>query len=161
MENISSNLIKELTLNSRQSDREISKKLKITQPTISRIRKKLEKEGIIEKYTLIPNLEKIGVEFVSFVNLEWKDYSQIEKMKEFNNFLKYDKRVLFSGSGEGFDGKTKMIITFHQNYRSYENFLKELRANWKDYIEGMDSFIISSNNIITNFDFNIINRLNE
>jgi DNA-binding Lrp family transcriptional regulator len=161
MNDIERKLIKELTQNSRNSDREISKNLGITQPTVSRVRKKLEKEKIIEKYTLIPNLEKMDIDFVTFITLQWKDFSKTKKMQEFNQFLKHDKRVLFSASGEGFDGKTKIIMTFHRNYISYEIFLRELRANWKDYIESMDSFIVSSRNIITNFDFNIINRMDE
>ena len=110
---------------------------------------------------MVPNLEKIEIDFVTFITLQWKDFSQTKKLREFSDFLKYDKRVLFSASGEGFDGKTKIIMTFHKNYHSYELFLRELRATWKDHIESMDSFIVSSSNIITNFDFNIINRMNE
>ena len=161
MNEIFKNLLKVLTENSRQSDREISKKLNVTQPTISRTRKKLEKEGIIENYTIIPNLEKLNIEFVTFITLQWKDYSQVEELKKFNHFLKYDKRVLFSAPGEGFENKTKIIMTFHKNYHSYELFLREIRANWKDHVDSMDSFLVSTNNIITNFDFNIINRLDE
>ncbi|MBU1854909.1 MAG: hypothetical protein KKF89_04260 [Nanoarchaeota archaeon] len=69
--------------------------------------------------------------------------------------------MLFSAPGEGFEDKTKIIMTFHKNYRSYELFLREIRANWKDYVESMDSFLVSTSNIITNFDFNIINRIDE
>ncbi|MBU0471524.1 MAG: Lrp/AsnC family transcriptional regulator, partial [Nanoarchaeota archaeon] len=161
MNELAKNLLRELTLNSKQSDRVISKKLKITQPTVSRLRKKLENDGLIEKYTLIPNLEKLGIEFVTFITLQWKDYSQVKELEEFNHFLKCDKRVLFSAPGEGFEDKTKIIMTFHKNYRSYELFLREIRANWKDYVESMDSFLVSTSNIITNFDFNIINRIDE
>ncbi len=161
MNKLAKSLLKELTSNSKQSDREISKKLKITQPTISRQRKKLEKEGIIEKYTLIPNLEKLDIEFVTFITLQWKDYSKTKELKKFNHFLKYDKRVLFSAPGEGFEDKTKIIMTFHKNYHSYELFLREIRANWKDDVESMDAFLVSTSNIITNFDFNIINRMDE
>ncbi|MFH1848592.1 MAG: Lrp/AsnC family transcriptional regulator [archaeon] len=161
MNELNKKILRELTTNSRQSDRLISKKLKITQPTVSRLRKKLEKDGLIERYTLIPNLEKIDIEFVTFITLQWKDYSQAKKLEEFNHFLKHDKRVLFSAPGEGFEDKTKIIMTFHKNYRSYELFLREIRANWKDYVESMDSFLVSTSNIITNFDFNIISRIDE
>ncbi|MBU1854910.1 MAG: Lrp/AsnC family transcriptional regulator [Nanoarchaeota archaeon] len=72
MNELAKNLLRELTLNSKQSDRVISKKLKITQPTVSRLRKKLENDGLIEKYTLIPNLEKLGIEFVTFITFNGK-----------------------------------------------------------------------------------------
>ena len=52
-------------------------------------------------------------------------------------------------------------MTFHKNYKSYELFLREMRAKWKDHVDSMDSFLVSTDNIITNFDFNIINRLEE
>ncbi len=161
MNELAKNLLKELTTNSRQSDREISKKLNVTQPTISRLRNKMEKEGLIQNYTLIPNLEKLDVDFVTCITLQWKDYSEVKELEKFTNFLKYDKRVLFSASGEGFEDKTKIILAFHKNYNSYELFLREIRTKWKDHVKSMDSFLVSTSNIITNFDFNIINRFDE
>lgn len=161
MNPLTKEFLRELTANSKQSDRELSKKLNATQPTISRLRKKLEKEGVIEGYTIIPNLAKLDIEFVIFITLRWKDYTNVKELEEFNKFLKYDKRVLFSASGEGFEDKTKIIMTFHKNYKSYEFFLREMRARWNEMLESMDSFLVSSDNIITNFDFNIINRIDE
>ncbi|MBU0666037.1 MAG: Lrp/AsnC family transcriptional regulator [Nanoarchaeota archaeon] len=161
MNQLTKEFLKEITVNSKQSDRELSKKLNATQPTISRLRKKLEKEGVIEGYTIIPNLAKLDIEFVIFITLKWKDYTNVKELEEFNKFLKYDKRVLFSAPGEGFEDKTKIIMTFHKNYKSYELFLREMRAKWAEMLESMDSFLVSSDNIITNFDFNIINRIDE
>lgn len=161
MNQLTKGILKELTANCKQSDRELSKKLSVTQPTISNLRKKLEKEGVIEEYTIIPNLTKLNIEFVTFTTLKWKDYTDIKELEKFRKFLKYDKRVLFSAPGEGFEDKTKIIMTFHKNYKSYELFLREMRAKWKDHVDSMDSFLVSTDNIITNFDFNIINRLEE
>lgn len=154
-------LLKELTANCRQSDRDLSKKINLTQPTVSRLRKKLENENHIESYTIIPNLSKLDIELVVITTLKWNDYNKTEELDGFKKFLKYDKRVLFAAPGEGFSDKTKIIMTFHRNYKSFELFLREMRAKWKNQISGMESFIVSSENIITNFDFNIINRLDE
>jgi DNA-binding Lrp family transcriptional regulator len=46
-------LIAELMKNSKQSDRELAKKLGVSQPTVTRTRTRLEKEGYIKEYTLI------------------------------------------------------------------------------------------------------------
>lgn len=154
-------LLSLLTQNSKQSDREISAQLGVTQPTVSRNRKKLEEEGIIQKYTVIPELTKIGIDFVTFVTIQWKDYTKVRELEEFTKFLKYDKRVLFSAQGEGFDDKTKILMSFHKDYHSYELFLHKIRSTWKEQIKSMDSFIVSARNIITNFDFDIINRIEE
>jgi DNA-binding Lrp family transcriptional regulator len=149
-------LIKELVANSRQSDRDLGKKINVTQPTVGRLRKKLEKENYIESYTIIPTLSKLDFELVAFITMRWKDYKEVKLLEEFKHFLKHHKNVFFSAPGEGFDNKTKIIVTFHRDYKSYELFLRELRAEWKDIIESMDSFLVSTQNIITNFDFSII-----
>jgi Lrp/AsnC family leucine-responsive transcriptional regulator len=55
-------VLSELIKNSRISDRELGKKLRMSQPTVSRIRNKLENEGYIKEYTLIPDFQKLGYE---------------------------------------------------------------------------------------------------
>jgi len=57
-------LVGELMKNSRRSDRELAKALKVSQPTVSRMIKKLEKEGVIQEYTMIPNFSKLGYEIM-------------------------------------------------------------------------------------------------
>jgi DNA-binding Lrp family transcriptional regulator len=50
-------LVAELFRNSRKSDREMARKLGVSQPTVSRMRGKLESEGVIQEYTIIPDYE--------------------------------------------------------------------------------------------------------
>ena len=52
-------LVAELMKNSRKSDRELAKILGISQPTVTRIRNKLEREGVIREYTAIPDFSKL------------------------------------------------------------------------------------------------------
>ncbi len=52
--------------NSHRSDRELAKAMGISQPTITRIRRKLEKEGYIKEYTIIPDFNKLGYEILAF-----------------------------------------------------------------------------------------------
>jgi DNA-binding Lrp family transcriptional regulator len=58
-------LLYELMINSKRSDRELAKAVKVSQPTITRIRKSLEKLGYIREYTVIPDLQKIGFEIAA------------------------------------------------------------------------------------------------
>jgi DNA-binding Lrp family transcriptional regulator len=58
-------LISELMKNSRRSDRELAKVIDSTQPTVTRMRRKLEKSGIIKEYTMIPDFNKLGYKLCS------------------------------------------------------------------------------------------------
>lgn len=55
--------------NSKRSDRELSKIVRVSQPTITRTR--LEREGYIKEYTIIPDFAKLGFELlaITFVKL--------------------------------------------------------------------------------------------
>ena len=58
-------LLRELLKNSKRSDRELAKVLGVSQPTITRIRHKLEQEGVIRDYTIIPDFKKLGFEIMA------------------------------------------------------------------------------------------------
>jgi DNA-binding Lrp family transcriptional regulator len=62
LSNVELRLISELMKNSRRSDRELGKVLGISQPTVSRMIKKLEKEGVIKEYNMMPDFAKLGYE---------------------------------------------------------------------------------------------------
>jgi len=71
MRNIELRLISELMKNSKRSDKELAKAIGVSQPTVSRVRGRLEKEGIIKEYTMIPDFNKLGFEIaaITFVRL--------------------------------------------------------------------------------------------
>jgi DNA-binding Lrp family transcriptional regulator len=53
-----------LIKNSKRSDRDLAKILGFSQPTVTRIRKALEKEAI-KQYTIIPNLPYLGFDIIA------------------------------------------------------------------------------------------------
>ena len=73
MKNIELHLISELMKNSRRSDRELAKQLRVSQPTVTRIRNRLEKEGIIREYTIIPDFAKLGYQMASVTFAKLKE----------------------------------------------------------------------------------------
>ncbi len=66
-------LLHELIKGARRSDRELAKVLKISQPTITRKRTRLEAEGLIQEYTIIPNVAKMGFEIVAFTFMSFNE----------------------------------------------------------------------------------------
>ena len=60
MEKKMTSLLLELLKDSKRSDREIAKVLGVSQPTVSRMRWRLEEEGWIKDFTVIPDFVKMG-----------------------------------------------------------------------------------------------------
>ncbi|MCJ7423203.1 Lrp/AsnC family transcriptional regulator [Candidatus Bathyarchaeota archaeon] len=141
MKDIELKLISELVKNSRRSDRELAKAIGISQPTVSRVRMRLEKEGLIE-YTAVPNLAKLGFE-ITAVTLGKRNYQKhpdvnLQKAKD---FAERHPNIIFGASGNGL-GYDRISISIHRNYSGYSKFIQEIQNEWEG-IMNVDSFIIS------------------
>jgi DNA-binding Lrp family transcriptional regulator len=128
----------EILKNSRKSDRDIAKKLEISQPTVTRIRKKLER-NIIKAYTAIPVFPEIGVELLSF---NFGKCSNPKKDTELclKQMAKANPKILFISSGEGM-GKNCLIVAIHRDYRDYVDFINNIRLQCKGIRDAFDSFL--------------------
>ncbi|HJW97755.1 MAG TPA: Lrp/AsnC family transcriptional regulator, partial [Candidatus Bathyarchaeia archaeon] len=88
MKDVELRLISELMKNSRRSDRELAKVLGISQPTVTRARTKLEKDGLIREYTLIPDFKKLGFHIMALIFLKLSHpLSQKERDEMFKESL--------------------------------------------------------------------------
>jgi DNA-binding Lrp family transcriptional regulator len=146
MKDVELRLISELLKNSRRSDRELAKAMNVSQPTVSRTRPKLEKDGIIKEYTIIPDFRKLGIELVAFAFAIWlpekiKGYSEDERVSKLEKFFSKHPNVIFASSGQGLN-KTRVMISLHRNYSDYSEFISQARAEWAGLVE-FESFIIS------------------
>ena len=105
MKDIELRLIKELIKNSRRSDREIAKKLCVSQPTVSRVRIRLEKEKMLN-YTTIPDLPKLGFGIIAVIlGRRHMQRHPENHTKEAADFAKEHPNIIFAadGNGVGFD----------------------------------------------------------
>lgn len=57
---------------SKRSDREIAKIVGVSQPTITRMRQRLLREGAIKEFTIIPNFVKLGYEIMAIIFFKLK-----------------------------------------------------------------------------------------
>jgi DNA-binding Lrp family transcriptional regulator len=133
--------------NSRKSDRELAKKIGVSQPTVTRIRAKLEKEGYIEEYTLIPNFQKLGFHLaaISFLKLQHAlSIKETEEAREAGEKLAMESfpEVIVAERGRGLGYQT-VFISFHESYQAYVEYMDSLRKMKFLGSPEFESFLIS------------------
>jgi DNA-binding Lrp family transcriptional regulator len=146
MKKVELKLISELMKNSRRSDRDLAKAIGISQPTVTRIRNKLEKEGYIKEYTVMLDFSKIGYKIMAITfalsrALEEKEAERARKaLADGVKDKQFEFIMLERGYGLGFDG---VVISLHKDYSSYLKVLEWLRQF--DFLEvrKINSFLIN------------------
>jgi DNA-binding Lrp family transcriptional regulator len=140
-------MLAELVKNARRSDRELAKSIGTSQPTATRLRTKLEREGYIKEYCAIPDVTKIGYSILAltFLKLDLK-LSQTE-LREFKNthFEALSKNpfavfLIKTGMGLGYDA---VVLSLHENYASCDQFRGVCRDSMSTNITNMDTFLIN------------------
>jgi DNA-binding Lrp family transcriptional regulator len=140
-------LVSELMKNSRRSDRELSKMIGVSQPTVTRVRTRLEKEGVIKEYTMIPDFRKIGYHLLGLTFVKLKRTLAPEEVEKVRKRTQLDLAksnfgiiMLERGLGLGRDG---VIAAYYKDYSDYTNHKKVLREYPFLEISDMDGFLIS------------------
>jgi DNA-binding Lrp family transcriptional regulator len=133
-------LLLELIKNSRRSDRDLAKVLEISQPTVTRLRRTLEKEAITQ-YTTIPNLSRLGFDVVVFTFARSKElvHPLWEKGKE---WTKEQANIVFASTGQGMDADV-IMVSVHKDYADFVKFYQDFRRDWGKYLEDFKTFIMS------------------
>jgi DNA-binding Lrp family transcriptional regulator len=117
-------LLLEYLKDSNRTDRQMAKILGVSQPTVSRMRDRLLKEGLVRHFSAIPDFAKLGYEIMafSFVKFNMEQVREIEeKAKE---WLQSHPEIIFSSRAEGM-GMDAINISLHKNYAEFTNFLLE------------------------------------
>jgi len=135
-------LLYELIKNSKRSDRDLAKTLGVSQPTITRMRKKLEQK-MISEYTVIPNWAELGYEIMALTFVGVKPTYQTEaEAKKVEKWMMKHPNVVFAADGQGM-GMTAVIISFHRNYTGFLRLLTETRTEWAEYLTDIQAFIVT------------------
>jgi len=136
-------IIRELVKGARRSDRELAKAVGVSQPTASRVIKKLEKQGFINEYTIIPELRKMGYELLVFTLLSFSE-NRPELFEKAIEWTKKQPCVIFANNGEGC-GMSSIMVSIHEDYTSYTNLITQLKRDWQPNLKDEQSFVISLN----------------
>ncbi len=136
-------LLRELVRNSKRSDRELAKAIKLSQPTVTRLRKLSGK--YVRSYTIIPEFDKVGYEILAFTFVKARTYER-KKVEERIVLVKdwYMKHpnVIFASDGEGL-GKDGVIVSIHKSYSKYADFMRDYIVSFADIAGDVESFIVS------------------
>ena len=143
----------ELLISGRKPDKHIAQERKISQPTVTRIRQKLERDKYIQAYHATPDFKKMNLNVVVFTTFTWNDYSKKEIADNAVNDIVANPKVIFISRGNGFSGRTAVMITMHDNIGSYEDFLVDLKSKWGKYMDNVDQFVSSTENIFKPFEY--------
>jgi len=134
------NLLLELLKDSKRSDREIAKTLGVSQPTVTRRRQRLVKEGWIKDFTVIPDFVKMGYEIMAISSFKSKVTE--ESVKKATKLTMAKPNIIFASNGQGM-GKNAVMISLHRNYADFSNFLLNLRLEGGDNLRDYDTMLIS------------------
>ena len=139
-------LISELVRNCRRSDRELAKAIGTSQPTVSRMINKLEKQGIIQHYAMMPDLRKLGFEILALTFTAYTPEAlripEKERIDKRNRFFSKHPNILFGSFGRGL-GMDRMILTVHRNYTDYSEFMKQFESEYAGLFAKIEPFTIS------------------
>lgn len=125
----------------------LDRSIRTSQPTATRTRIKLEKEGYNREYTMIPDFRKIGYELVAltFVNLkEGITPEQLEtvrkKGREMEKKTAFQSITILKGIGLGHE---MVLASFHENYSSFMEFIRMIKQFPFVDTSSVESYMIS------------------
>ena len=121
-------VLSELMRDSKRSDRELAKLLNVSQPTVSRIRTKLEKAGYIKQYTVIPEFSKLGYKIMAITFVKVKGTISFEEREKARTLAKdilrkgpFEIVMGERGMGLDYDG---VFISYHRGYSDYSKLMR-------------------------------------
>jgi len=144
-------LLRELLRNSKRSDRDLAKILKVSQPTISRTRHKLEKDRI-DGYTIIPKWLKTDFKIFAFTFIKSKfKYASVEKgeaaIQKAREWFMKQPNVIFSAGGEGM-GWDGLTVSIHKSYSCYTKFKRKHDSELGDIVDESQTYVVDLEGIV-------------
>jgi DNA-binding Lrp family transcriptional regulator len=154
-------LLSELIKNPKLSDRQVAKKMGSSQPTITRKRREMEEETLLD-YTAIPNLKELGFEILAmtFGNRAASPSHAELQIQKAKDFIERHPNIVFVSSGRGFNSD-RVVVSVHKDYSDYSKFQQEIKQEWGEIMEVVGSFIISlpSDSVLRHLTFKYLAEL--
>ena len=141
-------LLWELVEDSKRSDRQLAKVLGVSQPTVTRMRNKLVRDGTVTQFTVMPDLPRMEYEVAAFTFLKVKlgpEFDRPEMRKRGREWAMKQPNIVYSTGCEGM-GMNGLIVSIHKDYSDYYQFMLKLRGAWATEMLDIQSFLVSLKN---------------
>lgn len=140
-------LISELMKNSRRSDRELARAIGISQPTVSKMIRKLKQEGYIKEFTMIPDFYKLGYEIMGVTMVGFQEFSKsrdFEKIRRKTIETERNHPHASVMAVNGLDGdKNRLFVTFYENYAAFREAMALTKKLPHVNVKNIESFLVS------------------
>jgi len=146
LKDIDYKILSELMRNSKVSDRQLAKKIGVSQPTVTRRRARLEKE-VINGYTAIPKWEKLGYEILAVTLVKTPlrlgtEETMKDAIEKSIKWLEKQPNIIFGGECRGM-GMTGVMFSLHKNYSDLDKFLTSHRQQLGVILEDVQTIIVN------------------
>jgi len=139
-------IFSELLKNSKSSDREIAKKIGVSQPTVTRRRMRLEKE-VIDSYTLIPKWEAAAYTLLVITLFKHRLKSRTKEeylatRKLVLDWMMKHPNIIMDGRCTG-NGADAFMISIHKNFAGYDKLSIEVTRDLGDNIRNIQPILVN------------------
>jgi len=134
MDKLDYNIILSLNANGRKSFRYIAKELKVSLSTISNRVKRLEEEGIIERYIPVINRQKIGYDLTAVINLKLTHGKLIEVQEKISKDNHVSAVYDITGDWDS------LIVAHFKDRQDLNKFIKRILS--MDFVERTNTQLV-------------------
>ena len=120
MDELDQRILDTLNENARKSYREMARELEVSLSTISNRIKKLEEEGVIERYIPVINPEKVGYTLTAIINIKISHGKLIEVQKRISKDIHVSAVYDLTGDWDS------LIIANFKDRRDLNEFIKKV-----------------------------------
>jgi len=147
MKSIELKIVSELMKNSHRSDREVARTIGTSQPTVTRVRTRLEKQGTIREYTMIPDYAQLGFRLMSITFARLKEPLSKQAVEEAwkigtEMLREHPTATVTAMNGIGLNAD-RVIIAFHRDYDEYAEHMALLKQCPPMAVDHVKSFIVN------------------
>ena len=146
LKSIDYKIIAALMENSKISDRQLAKKIGVSQPTVTRRRARLERE-VIDHYTLVPKWAEMGYEILAITLVKSHPSTGLRKnvkasLEQGVKWMMKQPNVLLCSGCKGMN-RSGVMISVHKSYSAFDEFMSEHRRELGDLFSEVDTIIVN------------------